>query len=136
MTQLGERLNEQRRLAGLVLAGAALLALSVAMLHVLDAKQYERFVGAALIQSALYTSAVWLVVARHRRAVGESAAIVSRIGVVDPHAPSEWKAITSASVKFSDAQIACTVPNVGRRRCASRSLNVPGSTWALRASSR
>jgi len=64
MTLLDDRLNEQRRLAGLVLAGAALLALSVAMLHVLDAKQYERFVGAALIQSALYASAVWVVVRR------------------------------------------------------------------------
>src|ERR1700693_2214587 len=64
MTQLDDRLNEQRRLAGLVLAGAALLALSVAMLHFLDAEQYERFVGAALIQSLLYVFAVWLVVRR------------------------------------------------------------------------
>ena len=64
MTQLGDSLNEQRRLAGLVLAGAALLALSIAMLHFLDAQQYERFVGAALIQSLLYALAVWLVVRR------------------------------------------------------------------------
>jgi alpha-1,6-mannosyltransferase len=62
--QLGDRLNERRRLAALVLVGVALLVLSVAMLHILDAKQYERFVGAALIQSVLYASAVWLVVRR------------------------------------------------------------------------
>lgn len=64
MTRLRDGLGEHGRVAVLVLAGAALLALSVAMLRVLDAKQYERFVGLALIESVLYASAVWLVVRR------------------------------------------------------------------------
>lgn len=68
MTQLGDWLEEHRPLAGLALVAAPLLALSVAMLHVLDAKQYERFVGAALIQSVLYAMAVWLVLRRRRDA--------------------------------------------------------------------
>ena len=62
MTQLGDSLNEKHRLAGLVFAGAALLAVGVAMLQFLEPKQYERFVGAALIQSMLYALTVWLVV--------------------------------------------------------------------------
>ena len=62
MTQLGDSLNGKHRLAGLVLAGAALLAVGVAMLQFLEPKQYERFVGAALIQSMLYALTVWLVV--------------------------------------------------------------------------
>ena len=66
MIQLGDRGNEQRRLAGLVLAGAALLAACLPILQFLDARQYERFVGAALIQSTLYAIAVWLVVSRRR----------------------------------------------------------------------
>ncbi len=58
MTQLGDSLNEKHRLAGLVFAGAALLAVGVAMLQFLEPKQYERFVGAALIQSMLYALTV------------------------------------------------------------------------------
>src|SRR5215467_2658924 len=52
------------RLVVLVLLGAALLALTVAMLPFVGAKQYEPFVRAALIQSALYALAVWLIVSR------------------------------------------------------------------------
>ena len=44
--------------------------------------------------------------------------------------------IACARTRSRDAQIACTVPNVGRRRCLRRSLKVPGSTRALCASSR
>src|SRR5438094_6657807 len=68
MAQLGDSLSEQSRLAGLLLAGVALLALSVAMLHFLDAEQYEHFVAAALMQSVLYGLAVWLVLRRGRDA--------------------------------------------------------------------
>ncbi len=64
MTQLGDRLKEQRRLAFLVLAGAALLALAVGMLHLLDSDGYEAFVVGALIQCAVYALAVWLVLSR------------------------------------------------------------------------
>ncbi len=64
MTQPGDRLKEQRRLAFLVLAGAALLALAVGMLHLLDSDGYEAFVVGALIQCAVYALAVWLVLSR------------------------------------------------------------------------
>jgi alpha-1,6-mannosyltransferase len=76
-------------IAGLVLAGATLLVLGVMMLQFLEAKQYERFVGAALIQSVLYAAAVWLVVRRrpHPRAllvILVTAALARGIALVSP----------------------------------------------------
>jgi alpha-1,6-mannosyltransferase len=61
MMQLRDGIKQRRRLAALVLAGAALLALAVPMLQILEAEQLERFVAAVLIQSALYALAVWLI---------------------------------------------------------------------------
>ncbi len=52
------------------------------------------------------------------------------------YSTSVWKVIMCTSVRFSDEQIACIVPSVARRRRPSRSLSVPGSTCARRASSR
>ena len=50
---------------GLAAAGAALAALCPPMLGLLVAARYESFVFAALVQSAIYAFAVWLVL-RHR----------------------------------------------------------------------
>src|SRR6266480_2356803 len=61
MMQLRDGIKQRWRLAALVLAGAALLALAVPMLQILEAEQLERFVAAVLIQSALYALAVWLI---------------------------------------------------------------------------
>src|SRR5262249_21495525 len=52
------------RLVALAFLGAALLALGMPMLKFVAAKQCEHFVGAALIQSVFYASAVWLIVSR------------------------------------------------------------------------
>jgi alpha-1,6-mannosyltransferase len=54
----------RRQLAPLMLAGATLVALCVAMLHHLDADRYEAFVGGALLQCAVYAVAVWLILSR------------------------------------------------------------------------
>jgi alpha-1,6-mannosyltransferase len=69
MMQVDDSPDERRGLAALVVLGAALIALSLVMLQLLEAKQYERFVGAALIQCALYAAAVWLVARRKRHGV-------------------------------------------------------------------
>src|SRR5262249_59771674 len=64
MQQCGGGIRMRWRLVALVFLGAVLLALTAAMLPFVGAKQYEAFVGAALIQSILYAMAVWLIVSR------------------------------------------------------------------------
>ena len=64
MMQAAGGANERWRLAALMLAGAALVAWGVVMLHLLDAERYEAFVGAALVQCAIYAVAAWLVLSR------------------------------------------------------------------------
>src|SRR2546423_5850900 len=53
-----------RALAPLLLAGTALVASCAVLLHFLDANRYERFVGGALFQCAVYALAVWFVLSR------------------------------------------------------------------------
>jgi alpha-1,6-mannosyltransferase len=64
MTQLGD--GDWRAPAVLALAGAALLALCIPMLQFLGGKQYEAFVGVALIQCSIYALALWFVLSRRR----------------------------------------------------------------------
>jgi alpha-1,6-mannosyltransferase len=59
-----DRTAGYRALAPLLLAGTALVASCIAMLHFLDADRYERFVGGALVQCTVYALAVWFVLSR------------------------------------------------------------------------